>query len=65
MATASELLSEAGSSLSRAEALIARAASTVGPPCEEPLVRIAVDVERIRKRLRNAATTATAGGGRG
>lgn len=64
MATASELLQAAGATLTRAQALLERAAADLGPPTEEPIRILAEDLERLRRRIRNATRTATAGGGR-
>lgn len=61
MATARELLTEAGANLTRAQALLQRAAAELGPPTEHPINLLAGDLERLRRRIRNATTTATGG----
>jgi hypothetical protein len=59
MTTPAELLAEARATLTRAEALIARAGEHVGPPFDDALLRLASEAANLRRRLRNAATTAT------
>lgn len=59
MTTATELLQEAGSTLTRVEALIGRAAEELGEPFTDPLNMLAADAARLRRQLRNATTTAT------
>lgn len=54
-----ELLTEAGANLTRAQALLQRAALELGPPTEEAIGLLAGDLERLRRRIRNASTTAT------
>jgi hypothetical protein len=54
-----ELLTEAGATLARAEALIAMAAVELGPPFTDPLETLAADVERTRRKLRTSTITAT------
>lgn len=60
MTSPAQLLADAGQHLTAAEALITRAAAELGPPFAGALERIAVDLVDTRRRLRNAATTATA-----
>lgn len=62
MSTPRELLEEAGATLTRAEALIARAGEELGEPFESPLKYLAADAARLRRKLRNATTTTTASG---
>ncbi|MGK7312557.1 MAG: hypothetical protein ACN0LA_10010 [Candidatus Longimicrobiales bacterium M2_2A_002] len=62
MTAPTQLLEEAGQTLARAEALIQRAGEQLGSPFDEPLELHAAEVQRIRKQLRNAFTTLTAGG---
>ena len=61
MSTSRQLLEEAGQTLSRAGAVIARAAEDLGPPFSEALEFHAAAVQRVRRRLRTALTTITAG----
>lgn len=58
-----ELLHEASQGLTRSQALLERAAAELGPPTREPLELLAQDLEQLRRRIRNASTVATAGGG--
>lgn len=60
-----EILQEAGAHLTRAESLVSRAGAELGAPFTEGFERLAADIERTRRRLRNATTTATTtmGGG--
>lgn len=60
MSSPKEYLTEAGQHLARAEALIGPAGVELGEPFHEPLRLLAMDVEAIRRRLRNATTTSTA-----
>lgn len=60
MTTPSELLREAGQTLTRAEALIQRAGQELGQPFDQPLEVHASEVRRIRRQLRTAFTALTA-----
>lgn len=63
MTAPTELLQEAGSTLARVEGLIQRAGQELGEPFCGPLEFHAAEVRRIRRQLRNAVTTITAGEG--
>lgn len=57
MSSPATLLSEAGSALTRAQALLERAAADLGGPFEDPLRMLAADAETLRRKVRNAART--------
>lgn len=54
-----EFLAEAGQHLTRAQGLLERAADELGAPTDEPFRMFGQDLQRLRRRIRNASTTAT------